>query len=529
MSKGKGTLMQKIQRFGGAMFTPVLFFAIFGIIVGFSTLFKNSLVFGDLALPDTAWYKVWDVVYNGSNAVFKQMPLLFAIGLPVSLAKKQQARACLEAFVVYTIFLYLTSIMLQYWGPVFGVDFESTVRTSGLATVASVRTLDMGIIGALIVSGIAVYLHNRFFDLQVPKYVETFKGSPMVVLIGFFVMLPVSAAACMIWPRMQEVIASVQSFLIATGVLGVGVYTFLERLMIPFGLHHFIYAPFLYDAAVVDGGIKAYWVAHLPEFASMGGSLSSVFPAGGFALTGMSKMFAPLGICGAIYATAKPAKKQKILALLIPIFITAMFTGITEPLEFTFLFVAPVLYVCHSILAGFMAAITFACGISGDFSLGLIQNASLNWIPLWNVHGGSYLLQIVIGLAFSGIYFLLFRTLIVKLDLKTPGREADDEESRFYSKQEYREKQGQKTADKEAPFTSAAMAYLEGLGGKENILDVTNCATRLRVSVKDAAAVKPDGYFRDNGAHGLVKNGTALQIIVGLDVPYVREEFEKLL
>ena len=529
MSKGKGTLMQKIQRFGGAMFTPVLFFAIFGIIVGFSTLFKNSLVFGDLALPDTAWYKVWDVVYNGSNAVFKQMPLLFAIGLPVSLAKKQQARACLEAFVVYTIFLYLTSTMLQYWGPVFGVDFESTVRTSGLATVASVRTLDMGIIGALIVSGIAVYLHNRFFDLQVPKYVETFKGSPMVVLIGFFVMLPVSAAARMIWPRVQEVIASVQSFLIATGVLGVGVYTFLERLMIPFGLHHFIYAPFLYDAAVVDGGIKAYWVAHLPEFASMGGSLSSVFPAGGFALTGMSKMFAPLGICGAIYATAKPAKKQKILALLIPIFITAMFTGITEPLEFTFLFVAPVLYVCHSILAGFMAAITFACGISGDFSLGLIQNASLNWIPLWNVHGGSYLLQIVIGLAFSGIYFLLFRTLIVKLDLKTPGREADDEESRFYSKQEYREKQGQKAADKEAPFTSAAMAYLEGLGGKENILDVTNCATRLRVSVKDAAAVKPDGYFRDNGAHGLVKNGTALQIIVGLDVPYVREEFEKLL
>lgn len=315
MSEKKSTLMQKVQRFGGAMFTPVLFFAVFGIIVGFATLFKNNLVFGSLADPETTWYKVWDIIYNGANTVFKQMPLIFAIGLPVSLAKKQQARACLEIFVIYATFLYLTSSILQYWGPVFGVDFESVERTSGLATIASVRTLDMGIVGALIIAGIAVYLHNKFFDMEVPKYVETFKGSPMVVLIGFFVMIPVSVLACLIWPHVQDGIASVQSFLASTGVFGVGMYTFLERLMIPFGLHHFIYAPFLYDSAIVDGGIKAYWVAHLSEFASMKGSLAAMFPAGGFALTGMSKMFAPLGISGAIYVTAKPNKKKKVLAL----------------------------------------------------------------------------------------------------------------------------------------------------------------------------------------------------------------------
>ena len=162
MSEKKSTLMQKVQRFGGAMFTPVLFFAVFGIIVGFATLFKNNLVFGSLADPETTWYKVWDIIYNGANTVFKQMPLIFAIGLPVSLAKKQQARACLEIFVIYATFLYLTSSILQYWGPVFGVDFESVERTSGLATIASVRTLDMGIVGALIIAGIAVYLHNKF-------------------------------------------------------------------------------------------------------------------------------------------------------------------------------------------------------------------------------------------------------------------------------------------------------------------------------------------------------------------------------
>ena len=131
MSDKKTSVMQKVQRFGGAMFTPVLFFAVFGIIVGFATLFKNNLVFGSLADPGSTWYQVWDVIYNGANTVFKQMPLLFAIGLPVSLAKKQQARACLEAFVIYVIFLYLTSTILQYWGPMFGVDFESTARTSG--------------------------------------------------------------------------------------------------------------------------------------------------------------------------------------------------------------------------------------------------------------------------------------------------------------------------------------------------------------------------------------------------------------
>lgn len=526
MGEKKSTLMQKVQRFGGAMFTPVLFFAIFGIIVGFATLFKNNLVFGSLADPDTTWYKVWDVIYNGANTVFKQMPLIFAIGLPISLAKKQQARACLETFVIYATFLYLTSSILQYWGPVFGVDFESVERTSGLATIASVRTLDMGIAGALIVAGIAVYLHNRFFDLEMPKYVETFKGSPMVVLIGFFVMIPVSVIACFVWPHVQEGIASVQNFLASTGAFGVGAYTFLERLMIPFGLHHFIYAPFLYDSAVVDGGIKAYWVAHLSEFATMKGSLAMMFPAGGFALTGMSKMFAPLGISAAIYTTAKPNKKKKVLALLIPVLITAMFTGITEPLEFTFLFVAPVLYVCHAALAGLMSAITFACGISGDFSLGLIQNASLNWVPLWSTQWGRYILQIVIGLIFSGIYFILFRTLILKMNLKTPGREADDEESRLYTKKDYKEKKENSAANK---YQLAAEAYLEGLGGKENIKDVTNCATRLRVSVKEVEKVLPDAYFKENGAHGVVRNGTALQVIVGLSVPNVREEFEKLL
>lgn len=521
----KKVAMQKIQKFGSAMFTPVLFFAVFGIFVGFSSLFKNSLIFGSLAAPETIWYQFWDVIYNGANTVFKEMPILFAIGLPVSLAKKQQSRACLEAFVIYLVFLHITSTMLQYWGVMFGVDFESTARTSGLATVAGIRTLDMGMVGALMISGISVYLHNKYFDTEVPKYVETFRGSPFVVLFGFLLMLPISLAACFVWPHVQAVIAHAQELIINSGVFGVGIYTLLERLMIPFGLHHFIYAPFLYDSAVVDGGIKAAWVANLMDYSKSVQPLTVLFPEGGYALQGMSKMFAPLGICTALYKTTKPEKKEKVLAILVPVLITAMFTGITEPLEYTFLFAAPILYVCHSILAGMMSMITFACGISGDFSLGLIQNAALNWIPLWATHGLSYLLQIGIGLGFSVVYYFVFKILIVKLDLKTPGRE-DSDESKFYTKQEYHER---KEKQPSIQYADLAAVCLEGLGGKENILDVTNCATRLRVSVKDADKIMEQSYFKDHGAHGLVKMGNAIQVIIGLSVPNVREEFEKLL
>jgi len=526
----KKNMKQAIQRFGGAMFTPVLFFAVFGIIVGITAMLKNPLVVGEIANADTTWFKVMDVINVGANAVFRQMPLLFCIGLPVALAKKQSARASLEAFVIYVIFMYFVSTILMYWGSSFGVDFESVDRTSGLATIAGIRTLDMGIVGALLVSGISVYLHNKFFDKELPKYIETFRGSPFVVLIGFAVMLPVAILACMIWPQVQHGIANVQAFLVRSGVVGVWSYTFLERLLIPAGLHHFIYAPFLYDNAVVADGIKTAWVENLPAFSTMQDSLRNIFPQGGFALTGMGKMFAPLGISLALYKTALPEKRKKILAILIPVLITAVFTGITEPLEFTFLFVAPVLFLVHAFLSATMAAVTFAFGITGDFSLGLIQNATLNWIPLWPTQWQSYLLQILIGLVFAGIYYVTFKIIIEKFNLKTPGRELS-EETKLYSKAEYRSQKSEEKSEETTGTSHEVLAknVLIGLGGAQNIVDVTNCATRLRVSVVDTSLLKSREYFSEIGAHGLVINDKAIQVIIGLTVPSVREEFEKII
>ena len=331
----------------------------------------------------------------------------------------------------------------------------------------------------------------------------------------------------------QDGIASLQSFLVASGAFGVWVYTFLERILIPTGLHHFIYTPFVFGPAVVEGGIVTYWAQHLSEFSASSEPLKELFPQGGFALHGNSKIFGILGIALAIYVTAKKEKKKIVAGLLIPITLTAVIAGITEPIEFTFLFISPLLFFVHSLLAATMATLMYAAGVVGNMGGGLIEILTLNWIPLFHQHGSTYVFQILIGLSFTAIYFFVFRFLILKLDIATPGREKDQQqETKFYSKKDYKakkESEKEVSAAQEIAETDQAVLCIKALGGKENIAEVTNCATRLRVSVYDESKVEPDSTFKSFGVHGVVRNGKALQIIIGLSVPQVRERVEKLL
>lgn len=520
----KDLVMQKVQRFGGAMFTPVLMFGVFGLIVAISILCKNPMILGSIAEKGTVWYNLWFIIEQGAWTVFNQLPLLFVIGLPIGLAKKNNARACMESFLIYLIFNYFICGMLTLWGPDFGVDFsKEAVAGSGLTMIANIKTLDTSMIGAILIASITVYLHNKLFDVNVPEYLGLFKGSQLVVVAGFVLMLPVAYLFCLIWPQVQLGIASLQGLLTSTGVFGVWLYTFLERILIPTGLHHFIYIPFIFGPAVVDGGIQAYWLQHIQEFAKSTTPLIELFPQGGFALHGMSKMFGCPGIALAIYFTAKKENRKKVASLLIPAAIVAMLCGITEPLEFTFLFIAPVLFLIHALLAGTFAATLYFFGVTGNFGGGLLDCALLqNWIPLFNNHWGTYLTQIVIGLIFTAIWFVVFRFLIIKLNLKTPGRGDDEEDVKLYTKADYKAKNADERDIK-------AAAFLEALGGKSNIVDVTNCATRLRVTVKDDKLVQKTSVFMAAGAHGLVHNGCAIQVIVGLSVPQVRERFETLL
>ncbi len=524
-------MREKFQRFGGAMFTPVLLFSFAGVVVGFSILFKNTSVMGALAAETTLWYKFWKIVEEGAWTIFRQLPLLFAIGLPVGLAKKQNARACMESFVTYLTFQYFLSAILTLWGPSFGVDFTMDVGgASGLTTIAGIKTLDTGMLGAIAISGFTVFLHNKYFDTELPEYLGSFRGSSFVVILGFITSIPLAFATALIWPKIQLAILSAQAFLVSSGTLGVGIYTFLERSLIPTGLHHFIYSPFVFDSAIVSGGLKSSWALNLNEIAASTAPLKELFPGGGFQLHGLSKVYGCLGIALAFYFTSKPEKKKQVLSIIIPALLPAVLAGITEPLEFTFLFIAPPLFFIHALLAGLLAATSYSFGLVGDFGAGLIEWFALNWIPNFKNHGGTYLICILIGLTFTAIWFFVFKFLILKFDFKTPGREADDVEARLFTKADYKEKHaadGKKTGGD--VHRQKAEDFLTLLGGRGNIDTVTNCATRLRVKLRDEALLQDASAFKVAGAHGVKADGKAVQIIVGLTVPNVRDEFEKLL
>lgn len=533
-------MMKKIQRFGGAMIIPVMLFAFFGIIVGLTTFFQQEMIFGSLAHPDGFFYKLMDVIQSGGWTVFNQVNLLFVIGLPISLANKQQARAGMESFVVYMVFNYFLSSMLGHWGHNFGVDFNLDVGgESGLAMVAGVKTLDIGMIGAIVVTLITIYLHNKFFDLKVPEWLTAFRGSAVVVALGFFIMLPVSAIFMIIWPQVQNLISNVQNIILNSGFFGVWLYTFLERLLIPTGMHHILNTPFQFDNIVVNGGLLSAWVEQLPDIARSGESLRTQFPGGGYALYGLSKVFAPIGISYAFYKTAHEDKRAEVAGLMIPVTLTAIVAGVTEPIEFTFLFIAPLLFLAHAIIAASFITVVYIAGISGYFTGGLIEFTSYNFLPLGASHWQQYLVLLGIGLVFSGIWYVAFRYIIVKMDLKTPGREENEEEMHLYSKEEYRESKRKNNYDdasndptdsrESSSDLSKPEGYLQALGGKNNIEHVTNCVTRLRVTVKDEGLVESASVFKKHGALGLVHKGKNVQIIDGTDVTFTREEFEELL
>ncbi|MFD1388749.1 alpha-glucoside-specific PTS transporter subunit IIBC [Oceanobacillus sp. FSL W7-1293] len=516
-------MMQKFQRFGSAMFVPVLFFAFSGIVIGFSTLFNDPLIMGSLAEEGTAWSKIWFIIEEGAWTVFNQMPLIFAMGIPVALAAKANGRALMETIIIFLTFNYFINAMLTSFPGFFNVDFsQDPGGVSGLAEIAGIKTLDTSILGAIIISAIAVYLHNKYYDTKLPDYLGIFQGSAFVVIIGFFAMLPVAFLTAWLWPYIQMGIASLQGFLANAGNFGVWLYIFLEKILLPTGLHHFIYGPFQFGPAIIDGGTYANWAANMGDFAQSTASLKELFPEGGFAMQGNSNIFGLPAAALAIYVTAQKGKRKVVAGLLIPATITAVLAGITEPLEFTYIFVAPLLFAVKAVLDAFLATTMYIFGVTGNFGGGLLEFMSMNWIPLFSNHWMTYLIQIAIGIVFFFIYFFVFRFMILKLNIKTPGR--TDEEVKLYGKEDYKEKKTAESTEK-----NLAGEYVDLLGGPENIEHVTNCATRLRVLVTDPEKIASDEHFRSLGASGVVKNGNAIQVIIGLSVQNLKEDVDNYL
>ncbi|RLM27054.1 PTS alpha-glucoside transporter subunit IIBC [Brenneria alni] len=517
-------MLSQIQRFGGAMFTPVLLFPFAGIIVGLAIMLTNPMFVGELANPDSLFFQIIHVIEEGGWTIFRNMPLVFALGLPIGLANQAPARACLASVVSYLTFNYLIQAMATQWGGYFNVDFTADIGgVSGLTMIAGIKTLDTSIIGAIAISGLITAIHNRFYDKPLPVYLGIFQGTAYVVIVSFFIMLPAAWLTLLIWPKIQMGISSLQDLMLASGAVGVWIYTFLERILIPTGLHHFIYGPFIYGPVAVEGGIQVNWIENIQAFSQSTLPLKELFPQGGFALFGNSKMFGSVGIAAAIYATASAENKAKVAGLLIPAVLTAVLVGITEPLEFTFLFIAPFLFAIHALLAATMATVMYMLGVVGNMGGGLIEVATQNWLPMFHNHAMNMVIQIAVGITFTFIYFFVFRTIIVRFDVKTPGRE--DSDIKLYTKTDLRSKQTTQPTD----LIEQAQAYLDALGGATNIVNLTNCATRLRIILANPALMQPDDIFRQLGAHGVVRSDNAVQIIVGLSVPQVRDRLENLM
>ncbi|EPY3964101.1 PTS transporter subunit EIIC [Klebsiella pneumoniae] len=433
-------MLSQIQRFGGAMFTPVLLFPFAGIVVGIAIMLRNPMFVGEaLTAPDSLFAQIVHIIEEGGWTVFRNMPLIFAVGLPIGLAKQAQGRACLAVLVSFLTWNYFINAMGMTWGHFFGVDFSAEPTAgSGLTMIAGIKTLDTSIIGAIVISGLVTALHNRYFDKPLPVFLGIFQGSSFVVIVAFLAMIPCAWLTLLGWPKVQLGIESLQAFLRSAGALGVWVYIFLERILIPTGLHHFVYGPFIFGPAVVEGGLQVYWAEHLQAFSQSTEPLKTLFPEGGFALHGNSKVFGSVGIALALYFTAAPENRVKVAGLLIP------------------------------------------------------------------------------------------ATLILRLNLKTPGRE--ESEIKLYSKADYQAARGKTTAAA-APETRLGQAagFLQALGGADNIESINNCATRLRIALVDMAKTQSDDVFKALGAHGVVRRGNGIQVIVGLHVPQVRDQLENLM
>ena len=528
-------MLQKIQRFGGAMFAPAMLFSISGLMVGVSALATSADIVGDLAVYGTPWYVFWTIIQRGSWTVFKRLPLLFAVALPIGLAQKQPARCCLEALVAYFAYCFFLSEIIKLSGDNLGLKYPSSLTSaSGITIIDGIKTLDTGIIGPLVVSATVVAIHDRFYDVKVPDWLGTFSGSSLVYLISFFAVFALAAISAAIVPSVYAVTETLRHALAGVGPFGVGIFVLLERALEPMGLHHLLYMPIYYDNLVINDGIYATWSSLLPILSHSTRPLNELAPWAGFTATGWVKLFGLPAIAAAFYSTAKPERRAGLRAILVPAIIASVVCGVTEPLEFLFMFTHPGLFFLYAVLSSCLATTMNLFGIVGIFSGGLMEMAAFNFIPLMRTHAGAYLLALGIGLAFSLIFFVSFRALILIYDLKTPGREdhvanraaIDHLTGSGFAKEQSPNDEVNSRSDQDHVLAERVIQLLGGVG---NIVGATNCATRLRVEVADPSIVADNAAFVAAGAKGLIITGKTAQVIIGISVPRVKEHFDQIM
>ncbi|HDN2450476.1 TPA: PTS transporter subunit EIIC, partial [Clostridioides difficile] len=514
-----------LQRVGRSFMLPIAILPVAGLFLGIGGSFTNETMLNAYGLmgimgPGTPINAFLTVLSNAGDIVFANLPLLFAMGVAIGMAKKEKEVAALSGAIAFLI-------MHASIGALININGGTEAMLAGsTASVLGITSLQMGVFGGMLVGLGVAALHNRFYKIELPQVLSFFGGTRFVPIISATTYLFVGILMFYIWPHVQSAIYSVGNLVQSSGYAGTWVYGFMERALIPFGLHHVFYLPFWQTAvggtAMVGGqlieGAQNIFFAQLADPSTTQFSVEATrFMSGKFPLM----IFGLPGAALAMYKCAKPEKRKVAGGLLLSAALTAMLTGITEPIEFTFLFVAPVLYVIHSIFAGaaYMLMHMLNVGVGMTFSGGLIDltlfgilqgNAKTHWINI-----------VWIGLIYFAVYYFLFTFLIKKFNFETPGRD-DEEEVKLYTRADVNAK---KEGQAESQDNQVSAMILKGLGGEENLSDLDCCATRLRVTVKDASKVS-ESLLRSSGAAGVIIKGNGIQVIYGPRVTVIKSNLE---
>jgi len=517
-----------LQRVGRAFMLPIALLPIAGLLLGVGASFTNEATLEAYNLlgimgPGTVPYTVFSLLASVGTVIFDNLPLLFAMGVALGMAENEKATATLSAAIAFFVMHKTISTLLDISGKL----AEGAMPEGTVANVVGIPSLQMGVFGGILVGLGVAWLHNRFYKIKLPTVISFFGGTRFVPIISTLAYILVGVLMFFLWPFVQTGIYALGDLVLRSGYAGTLIYGFIERILIPFGLHHVFYLPFwqtgVGGSAMIDG-VMVYGAQNIffAELASPNTTRFSVeacrFMSGKFPLM----IFGLPGAALAMYTCARPEKRKVAGGLLLSAALTSMLTGITEPIEFTFLFVAPILYVIHSVLAGLAymlmhllgvrVGMTFSGGLIDLTLFGILQgNEKTNWlmIPL-------------VGVAYFIVYFLLFRFLIRRRDYATPGREEGEEEVKLYTRADYNEK---KNAQKSDGDNATSQLILEGLGGTENIVTLDCCATRLRVTVKDEDLVLDD-VLKASGARGVIRRGGGVQVVYGPQVSVIKSELE---
>lgn len=513
-----------LQRIGRSFMLPIALLPIAGLFLGIGSSFTNETMLETYRLtgiiyPGGLIYTLFSIMSAAGSVVFDNLPLLFAVGVAIGMAKNEKAVAALSSVIAYLVMNAVISALIVANGGVEALPENST------ASVLGITSLQMGVFGGIIVGLGVAALHNRFYKIQLHPVLSFFEGTKFVPIISAIVYLFAGGIMFYLWPLVQMGISGLGNLVLKSGYIGTWIYGTIERALIPFGLHHVFYMPFwqtaLGGSAIIDGNVISG--AQNIFFAELASKSTRVFSVEATRFMSGKFPFMIFGLPGAalaMYKCAKPKNRKVVGGLLLSAALTAMLTGITEPIEFTFLFVAPIMYVVHCILAGlsYMLMHILGVGVGMTFSGGIIDLILFG--VLQGIAKTRWIWIVVVGVVYFAVYYAVFKFMITRFNLKTPGRD-DDSEIKLYTRKDMKNKGSSGASER-------AFAILAGLGGRANISDLDACATRLRVTVKDASKVSKSD-LQATGASGVLVKGNGIQVVYGPTVSVIKSEVEELM